>query len=52
MNVLGRLLLNTRKDRLKTERRKDGVFVWDVQELTFLIIKYISLLLLLSVKAD
>ena len=32
MNVLGRIFLNSRK-----ERRKDGVFLWDVEELTFLI---------------
>ena len=41
MNVLGRIFLNSRKERrkdVKTERRKDGVFLWDVEELTFLII--------------
>jgi hypothetical protein len=32
--VLGRIFLNSRK-----ERRKDGVFLWDVEELTFLINK-------------
>ena len=31
MNVLGRLFLNSCKDR-----RKDGAFLWDVEELTFL----------------
>ena len=30
VNVLGRLFLNSREDR-----RKDGVFLWDVEELTF-----------------
>ena len=32
MNVLGRIFLNSRKDR-----RKDGVFLCDVEELTCLI---------------
>ena len=32
MNVLRRIFLNSHKDR-----RKDGVFLWDVEELTFLI---------------
>ena len=27
------------KTVLETERRKDGVFLWDIEELTFLIIK-------------
>ena len=31
-------LLNSRKDG-KMERRKDGVFLWEVEELTFLIIR-------------
>ena len=31
--MLGRLFLTSRKDR-----RKDGVFLWDAEELTFLII--------------
>ena len=31
MNVLGRIFLNSRK-----ERRKDGVFLLDVEKLTFL----------------
>ena len=31
MNVLGTIFLNSRKDR-----RKDGVFLLDVEELTFL----------------
>ena len=37
--MLGRIFLNSRKERQKdgkTERRKDGVFLWDVEELTFL----------------
>ena len=33
MKVLGRIFLNSR-----TERRKDGVFLWVVEKLTFLII--------------
>ena len=33
MNVLGRIFLNSRKDR-----RKDGVFLYDLKELTLLII--------------
>ena len=40
MNVLGRIFLNSRKDRRKDEkidRSKDGVFLWDIEELTFLI---------------
>ena len=48
MNVLGRIFLKSRKDSRKdrkTERRKDvktwgrkdGVFLWDVEEHTFLI---------------
>ena len=36
MKVLGRIFLNSRKD-VNTERRKDGDFLWDVEELTFLI---------------
>ena len=32
INVLGRIFLNSGK-----ERHKDGVFLWDVEELTFLI---------------
>ena len=32
MKVLGRIFLNSRNDR-----RKDGVFLWDLEELTFLI---------------
>ena len=43
MNVLGRIFLNSRKDRrkdVKTERRKDGVFLWVVEELTFLINRF------------
>ena len=32
--MLGRIFLNSRK-----ERRKDGVFLWDLEELTFLIIQ-------------
>ena len=42
MNVLGRIFLKSRKDSrkdVKTERRKDGVFLRDVEELTFLIIR-------------
>ena len=40
MNVLGRIFLNSRKDRWKdgkTERRKDIFFWSDVKILTFLI---------------
>ena len=40
MKVLGRIFLNSRKEWRKdgkTERRKDGVFLWVVEELTFLI---------------
>ena len=38
MNVLGRIFLNSLKDG-KTERRKDRVFLWDVEELTHLKIR-------------
>ena len=55
MKVLGRIFLNSRKERQKdrkterpkggkTEIRKDRVFLWDVEELTFL--KIISSLIL------
>ena len=40
MKVLGRIFLNSHKEgrkNVKTEWRKDGVFLWDVEELTFLI---------------
>ena len=40
MKVLGIIFLKSRKERrkdVKTERRKDGVFLWDVEEFTFLI---------------
>ena len=35
MNVLGRIFLNSHK-----ERRKDGFFLWDVEEFTFLIKRF------------
>ena len=35
--MLGRIFLNSVKKDVKTERCKDGVFLWDVEELTFLI---------------
>ena len=35
MNGLERIFLNSRKD-VMTERCEDGVFLWDVKELTFL----------------
>ena len=40
MKLLGRIFLNSRKEGrkdVKTEIRKDGVFLWVVEELTFLI---------------
>ena len=46
MNVLGRIFLNSWKDRHKdgkTERRKYRVFLLDVEELTFLVILKIVL---------
>ena len=39
--MLGRIFLNSRKD-VKTERRKDGVFLWVVEELTFLITIFVD----------
>ena len=46
MKVLGRISLNSRTDGKterrkdgKTERQKDGFLLWDIGELTFLIIE-------------